>query len=81
MSYVIEQGYVLQCEPAPPGDPQAGSRSIDLPFTDLSKLRRTAVQQALRISQGHKGNAARMLGIHPNTMTRLLGQLDGEKPK
>jgi DNA-binding NtrC family response regulator len=48
---------------------------VDLPFTDLCRLRRAAVEQALRTAQGHKGRAARLLGIHPNTMTRLLSQL------
>ena len=48
---------------------------MDLPFTDLCKLRRAAVEQALRTAQGHKGRAARLLGVHPNTMTRLISQL------
>jgi DNA-binding NtrC family response regulator len=78
LSYVLEQSYVLQCEPALPGQtPEACDR--DLPFTDLCRLRRAAVEQALRTAGGHKGRAARLLGIHPNTMTRLLAQLrDGE---
>ena len=45
---------------------------------DLAQLRRVAVRQALRATQGHKGRAARLLGVHPNTMTRLLAQLRGE---
>ncbi|MCI0363491.1 MAG: hypothetical protein L0219_06380, partial [Phycisphaerales bacterium] len=49
-----------------------------LPFMDLAQLRRIAVRQALRATQGHKGRAARLLGVHPNTMTRLLAQLRGE---
>jgi DNA-binding NtrC family response regulator len=52
---------------------------------DLSRLRRVAVEQALRATQGHKGRAARLLGVHPNTMTRLLAQLrlaeNGERLK
>jgi DNA-binding NtrC family response regulator len=78
LSFVLEQSYVLQCEPSLPGQAvEACDR--DLPFTDLSRLRRTAVEQALRTARGHKGRAAKLLGIHPNTMTRLLSQLrDGD---
>jgi DNA-binding NtrC family response regulator len=84
LSYVIEQSYVLECEPSLPGRTVGGLSSVDLPFTDLCKLRRAAVEQALRTSQGHKGRAARLLGVHPNTMTRLLALLrdagdDGEE--
>jgi DNA-binding NtrC family response regulator len=75
LSYVIEQSYVLECEPSLPGHPRAAMGPVDLPFTDLCRLRRAAVEQALRTAQGHKGRAARLLGIHPNTMTRLLSQL------
>jgi len=76
LSFVIEQSYVLQCEPMLPGGLQAASeRSVSLPFTDLSRLRSVAVEQALRITNGHKGRAAEMLGVHPNTLTRLLAQL------
>jgi DNA-binding NtrC family response regulator len=80
LSYVIEQSYVLECEPSLPGRAPADLGPVDLPFTDLCKLRRAAVEQALRTSQGHKGRAARLLGVHPNTMTRLIGQLrDGDE--
>ncbi len=77
LSYVIEQAYVLQCEPQLPGETAAGDRqTADLPFTNLSKLRRAALEQALRTTGGHKGRAAQLLGVHPNTLTRLLSQLD-----
>lgn len=75
LGYVIEQGYVLQCEPSIPGTAPIAEGDVALPFTDLMKLRRAAVEQALRTTRGHKANAARLLGVHPNTMTRLLGQL------
>jgi DNA-binding NtrC family response regulator len=77
-SYVIEQSYVLECEPALPGHTRGDLGPVDLPFTDLCKLRRAAVEQALRTAQGHKGRAARLLGVHPNTMTRLLNQRGDE---
>ncbi len=77
LSFVIEQSYVLQCEPRLPGtNPAREDRSTRLPFTNLNRLRAAAVEQALRITNGHKGQAAEMLGVHPNTLTRLLTQLD-----
>ncbi len=75
LSFVIEQSYVLQCEPSLPGDRTIEEKSVNLPFTDLGKLRRTAVEQALQTTGGHKGRAAKLLGVHPNTLTRLLSQL------
>jgi transcriptional regulator of acetoin/glycerol metabolism len=75
LSYVIEQSYVLECEPSLPGHRGGPAGPVDLPYTDLGKLRKAAVEQALRTAQGHKGRAAKLLGVHPNTMTRLLGQL------
>jgi len=75
LGYVIEQSYVLQCDPILPGTRNTNDRSLNLPFTDLTKLRRVAVEQALRTTSGHKGRAAELLGVHPNTLTRILAQL------
>lgn len=75
LSFVLEQSYVLQCEPSVPGGVSLHAEARDLPYTDLTRLRRAAIEQALRTSRGHKGQAARLLGIHPNTMTRLLSQI------
>jgi DNA-binding NtrC family response regulator len=47
-----------------------------LPYVNLDQLRTAAVRQALRMTRGHKGRAARLLGIHANTLTRLLEKLD-----
>ncbi|MCC6494183.1 MAG: sigma-54-dependent Fis family transcriptional regulator, partial [Pirellulales bacterium] len=80
LSYVLEQSYVLQCEPSLPGKTSVDAGDRSLPFTDLSRLRRAAVEQALRSAGGHKGRAAKLLGVHPNTMTRLLGQLRDAPP-
>ncbi len=75
LSYVIEQGYVLEQEPLLPNQlRQNCSKQVDLPFTDLTRLRKAAVEQAMRATGGHKGRAASLLGIHPNTMTRMLAQ-------
>jgi DNA-binding NtrC family response regulator len=79
LANIIEQAYVLDCEPRLPERPSA--RRLDdstLPIMDLAELRRTAVRQAMRATRGHKGRAARLLGVHPNTMTRLLSQLRRE---
>jgi DNA-binding NtrC family response regulator len=75
LSYVLEQSYVLQCEPAIPGQAPVEVDGRQLPFMDLCRLRKAAVEQALRTARGHKGRAAKLLGVHPNTMTRLIAQL------
>jgi len=79
LSHVIEQSYVLECEPTLPGASVANERSVSLPFTNLGKLRRAAVEQALQATGGHKGRAAEMLGVHPNTLTRLLAQISEDQ--
>ncbi len=43
-----------------------------LPVVNLEELRKLAVRQALAMTDGHKGKAARLLGVHINTMTRLV---------
>ena len=75
LSFVLEQSYVLQCEPCVPGGERQRIDQRELPYTDLGRLRQVAVEQALRTAGGHKGRAAKLLGVHPNTMTRLLAQL------
>lgn len=80
LSFIIEQSYVLQCTPRLPGQEALEERrSTKLPYTNLGKLRAAAVEQALRITGGHKGQAAEMLGVHPNTLTRLLTQQDSDE--
>jgi DNA-binding NtrC family response regulator len=79
LANIIEQAYVLDCEPRLPERPNTPrSTETSLPFMDLGQLRRAAVRQALRATRGHKSRAARLLGVHPNTMTRLLAQLRDE---
>jgi len=74
LSFVIEQSYVLECAPILPGERIDDPRMANLPFTHLGRLRQAAVKQALKTTGGHKGRAAELLGIHPNTLTRLLAQ-------
>lgn len=78
LSHIIEQSYVLDCQPSLPS--AAGSSRSDsvLPFMDLGRLRSTAVRQALAATHGHKGKAAKLLGVHANTLTRILAQMEEE---
>jgi DNA-binding NtrC family response regulator len=78
LSFVIEQSYVLECAPMLPGERVDDPRTANLPFTHLGRLRQAAVEQALKTTGGHKGRAAELLGIHPNTLTRLLAQFSDE---
>ena len=76
LSHVIEQGYVLDCEPDLPNNATLPVRNSALPFFNLDRLRGAAVRQALQATDGHKGKAARLLGVHANTLTRMLAQLE-----
>ncbi|HEX4147211.1 MAG TPA: sigma-54 dependent transcriptional regulator [Pirellulales bacterium] len=75
LQHVIEQSYVLDCAPRLPIRAQASRSRPSLPFTDLNRLRYFAVRQALETTRGHKGRAAKLLGVHANTLTRLLSQM------
>ena len=75
LSHVIEQSYVLDCAPMLPNQSVASAGENRLPFFDLAKLRSVAVRQALRATDGHKGRAAKLLGVHANTLTRMLAEL------
>lgn len=78
LAHLVEQSYVLGGEPTlPEHDFETAEDCGTLPFVDLERLRRTAIRQALRTTKGHKGRAAKLLGVHANTLTRLLAQLDG----
>jgi DNA-binding NtrC family response regulator len=72
LEHVIEQAYVLQTEPKVPVRSIAQASSGKLPCLDLAKLRDQAIKEALEITRGHKARAAKLLGVHANTMTRLL---------
>lgn len=79
LSHVIEQSYVLDCAPQLPHRPVRSTRRLALPYLNLNRLRMEAVRQALAATRGHKGRAAKLLGVHANTMTRLLGQLPSDR--
>jgi len=83
LEHVIEQAYVLQMEPKVPtrktaeGGVVAVAAPGRLPCLDLAKLREQAIREALQVTRGHKANAAKLLGVHANTMTRLLKEIEG----
>lgn len=79
LSHVIEQAYVLECAPEVPDFKADQISSGSLPFFNLNRLRGTAVRQALQATQGHKGRAAKLLGVHANTLTRMLAQIDDDE--
>ena len=79
LSHVIEQSYVLDSAPCLPHQERVEAGGDRLPFLDLARLRLVAVQQALRMTGGHKGRAAKLLGVHANTMTRLLAELKADE--
>ncbi len=58
---------------APETSAGAGAESL-LPVFQLDQLRRLAVRQALEAAEGHRGRAAQLLGVSPNTMTKLVAE-------
>jgi len=59
--------------PVPDNSVAAGPETL-LPMFHLDELRRLAVRQALAAAEGHRGRAARLLGVSPNTMTKLVAK-------
>jgi DNA-binding NtrC family response regulator len=57
---------------------ESGAADGRVPYLDLAKLRRQAIKQALEETRGHKSKAAKLLGVHANTLTRMLRE-DGEE--
>ena len=78
LSHVIEQSYVLDSIPNLPHAESVNRLPESLPYYNLARLRDEAVRQALKVTQGHKGRAAKLLGVHANTLTRLLAQMELE---
>lgn len=89
LAQTVERIYALGCVPQFPDEhrpPAMATRSAShddtagggLPVLNLEALRRLAVRQALAISAGHKGRAAVLLGVHLNTMTRLVEDAGAE---
>lgn len=70
---------MLDTCPELPNRGGGASRGDALPFFNLDRLRTAAVRQALKATGGHKGRAAKLLGVHANTLTRLLAQIEHEE--
>jgi DNA-binding NtrC family response regulator len=68
--------------PPPEDEPAAASLTAEpwatsgaeptVPVYNLDELRRLAVRQAMAATGGHRGQAAELLGVSLNTMTRLV---------
>jgi len=78
LAHVIEQSYVLDCEPSLPHSEAVAAVDVTLPYMDLARLRFAAIHQALQTTRGHKGRAAKLLGVHANTLTRMLAQMEAD---
>jgi DNA-binding NtrC family response regulator len=61
-----------------PSTVSSSSQESSLPYFNLDRLRNAALRQALKATGGHKGRAAKLLGVHANTLTRMLVDLTGE---
>ena len=57
-----------------PDAPAGAVPEASLPVLHLDELRRLAVRQALAAAEGHRGRAALLLGVSPNTMTKLVAE-------
>lgn len=72
---VSERGRGASLDPGTaPGIVAAAGTVPPLPAFNLVELRRLAVRQALEATAGHRGRAARLLGVSPNTMTKLVAE-------
>jgi DNA-binding NtrC family response regulator len=76
---------------SPPGSPNdldaaqaagipAAQTDPRVPTFNLDDLRRLAVRRALDFTMGHRGQAAALLGVSLNTMTRLVAESCPELP-
>lgn len=61
-------------------DAASSGADPDVPLLNLVELRRLAVRQAMRATNGHRGRAAKLLGVSLNTMTRLVAESCPELP-
>jgi DNA-binding NtrC family response regulator len=53
---------------------EPAATELRVPVFNLEELRRLAVRQAMELTQGHRGQAATLLGVSLNTMTRLVAE-------
>ncbi len=79
LAHVIEQAYILDCEPSVPERHRSRLHRTALPHLNLNRLRNEAVRQALAATSGHMGRASQLLGVHANTMTRLVNKMKDDE--
>jgi DNA-binding NtrC family response regulator len=74
LSHVIEEAYILREEPKIPREKneRLNGDATTIPTMNLQILPFIALRRALIHSRGHKGKAAKILGVHANTLTRML---------
>lgn len=71
----LDRGDAAEIQAGEPSDVQGSSLAEPrVPVFNLDELRRLAVRQALDFTQGHRGQAAALLGVSLNTMTRLVAE-------
>jgi len=92
LAQFVERVYVFgTIPPLPDATPAAGTAPVTteplpqpagppvLPVLNLDELRQLAVRQALAATNGHRGKAAELLGVHINTMTKFVAEA-GDEP-
>ncbi len=55
------------------------ARTADIKTYNLRELRRRTVREALEATEGHLAKAAKLLGVCPNTMTKLVAEACPER--
>ena len=51
---------------------------MTLPYMDLAGCVSRPSTRPCKTTRGHKGRAAKLLGVHANTLTRMLAQMEAE---
>jgi transcriptional regulator with PAS, ATPase and Fis domain len=64
----------------PKAEPPQGAAPPGSQLPTLREMERAHIEQALRESEGHRGNAARILGISERNLYRKLKELEAEAP-
>jgi Nif-specific regulatory protein len=74
----MSDGLAIDADDLPLG-PDRGQKAEGLPTLNLEELEADAIRQALRRTEGNKAQAARVLGIHRDTLMQKLRKYGIEK--
>jgi Nif-specific regulatory protein len=74
----MSDGDTVDADDLPLG-PDRGRKAEELPTLNLEELEANAMRQALRHTEGNKAQAARLLGIHRDTLMQKLRKYGIEK--